>query len=52
MGLLTKYQIEPIYLPQNVITYIYLHSVYITFFNIKISAFFLGLEVAIDAGKT
>jgi hypothetical protein len=29
MGVLTKYdQIEPIYLPQNIITYIYLHPVY------------------------
>jgi hypothetical protein len=32
MGVLTKYKydrIEPIYLPQSVVTYIYLHPVYI-----------------------
>jgi hypothetical protein len=30
MGVLTKYdEIEPIYLPQSVVTYIYLHAVYI-----------------------
>jgi nitrate reductase cytochrome c-type subunit len=29
MGVLTKYdQIDPIYLPQSVVTYIYLHSVH------------------------
>jgi hypothetical protein len=33
MGVLTKYdKIEPIYLPQSIVTYISLHPVYIYFF--------------------
>jgi hypothetical protein len=33
MGVITKYdQIEPIYLPQSLVTYIYLHPVYAVYF--------------------
>jgi hypothetical protein len=35
MGVLTKYdQIEPICLPQSVVTYIYLHPVYFSELNV------------------
>jgi hypothetical protein len=37
MGVLTKYdQIELIYLPQSIVTYIYLHPVYIVTSNMSV----------------